>query len=170
MNKARGFTLVELMLVVAIVGVLAALAVPSAQGQLQRQRVSDEVQKVASGLTDIRNYARTRLRCVEVVVSEKQIVATPYEGDIAAPLAPCADPGAALTDEQIVVSVAEVSLGTFAGPGLDGDLWFDRRAATFDGHDDELLVDPVTLAITAPIGGPFSIRVFPATGTVRVVR
>lgn len=55
-NRARrGFSLIELMITVAIVGVLAAIAVPSFQGYLQRSRAVE-----ATGfLADIRQKQET---------------------------------------------------------------------------------------------------------------
>jgi len=41
MMKNKGFTLVELVIVVAIVGILAAIAIPAYQNDMQRSRRSD---------------------------------------------------------------------------------------------------------------------------------
>lgn len=49
MNAQKGFTLIELMIVVAIIGILAAIAIPAYQDYIARSQMS-EAMTLASGL------------------------------------------------------------------------------------------------------------------------
>ncbi|WP_305908253.1 pilin [Methylomarinum sp. Ch1-1] len=57
MNKAQqGFTLIELMIVVAIIGILAAIAIPAYQDYIARSQVSEGLSLSAGAKTTIAEY------------------------------------------------------------------------------------------------------------------
>ena len=60
MNKTRGFTLIELIIAVAIIGILSSLAVPSFQEMLTNMNLRSTAESVSQGLQLARSEAIKR--------------------------------------------------------------------------------------------------------------
>lgn len=56
MHKQQGFTLIELMIVVAIVGILAAIAIPAYQDYTVRAKVTEGLNAVAPAKQSVSEY------------------------------------------------------------------------------------------------------------------
>ena len=58
-NKSSGFTLIELMIVVAIIGILAAIALPAYQDYTKRSHVSEGLTLAGEAKTQLAEYFST---------------------------------------------------------------------------------------------------------------
>ncbi len=57
-SKSRGFTLIELMIVVAIIGIIAAIAIPSYQDYVARTQVSRAVGELSGYKTPVEEFVQ----------------------------------------------------------------------------------------------------------------
>lgn len=85
--KAKGFTLIELMIVVAIVGIFAAIALPSYNSYLARGKIveamnglSDYRVRMEQYFQDNRNYGVAGAACPVTVVATKNFTFTCVAG------------------------------------------------------------------------------------------
>ena len=65
MNKSlqKGFTLIELMIVVAIIGILAAVALPAYQDYTVRAKVSELILAGSAGRSTVSEHCAQKLSC-----------------------------------------------------------------------------------------------------------
>lgn len=71
MRTKHGFTLVELMVTIAVLGIVATMAAPSFSSMLAKQRLDGAAKNFANTLTDIRVQAMTRRVGMAVCPNQK---------------------------------------------------------------------------------------------------
>ena len=112
MKMQKGFTLIELMIVVAIIAILAAIALPAYQDYVVRGRVSE---------------AMVAASAAKVTVTENAATAQPFDRGYTPPAA-----SVNLTSATIDATNGQITLTTTAAAG-GGDLIFRPNPALVSG-------------------------------------
>jgi len=125
-HRVQGFTLVELMIVVAIIGILAAIAYPSYQGYVERVNRADmmtEMQQIASRIESNKiNYKRYDRIPLTAVLS-----------------------GTPATDGSVSFPSSGTGLYTvIVGTGTWGETDWATSTDTLGGRDWTIIATPVT--------------------------
>ncbi|HSN22264.1 MAG TPA: type IV pilin protein [Usitatibacter sp.] len=125
MKRNRGFTLIEIMVVVAIVAILAAIALPSYQSHLRKARranaesfLSDVASRQAQYLLDARGYALGGTAIADLSMAVPNDVSDFYTVTVT--------PAAATTPPSFTVTATPIG-GSVQEP--DGTLSIDNTGA-----------------------------------------
>ena len=113
MNAQKGFTLIELMIVVAIIGILAAIAIPQYQNYIAKSQVTRAVAETAALKTAVEaclNDGQTAPKACDLGFTGSNIISLSKPGVTTAKTAP----GAAVTNDAALGSEEKI-IATFAG-------------------------------------------------------
>lgn len=160
--RLRAVTLVEVMVVVAIVGVLAGLAGVSMSDVVSNARRTADAEAIDDLLRSARTIARQERRCVQVVMTSRQLTVTPIDHGRDVPPLDCS--GGRLLPER-------AQRQTFpTGVTLDGRSFvFDRSggALAVDGASADGAIDlVVTIVGTGRAPRTIQLRVLAGSGAV----
>lgn len=123
--RAAGFTLIELLIAIAIVGILAAIAIPSYQNHIRRGYIQEATSSLSSGRIAIEQY----------YLDNRTFVGATCPADTDRFAMTCALAAATYTITAtgsgsvsgFVYTVNERNVRSTAGPWGSGACWIDRQ-------------------------------------------
>ncbi len=160
-QKNTGFTLLEVMIVVAITGILAAIAVPSFQGMIETNRLKQAVESFQSDM----QFARTEAikQSVDIIVSRTTGNAGAWCYGLARKIpasktsCDCAETDTADADYCDIKIVSGTGFSTINMDSASGNSTFDFRRGTIGNNGVTFSTDNYAARV-----------VFSAVGRVRI--
>lgn len=155
------------MVVVAVIGVLAALAAPNITKRIERVRAEEEAARIQEGLITYRNAARTKRVCVEVriIFADHRLEPTVYQQGCSTVDGTTILPSVSLNTKRVTLSslIREVD-GAALTTAPNNKFYFTHSGSMLGPAKTE--VGPVLLSYLVG-GSGRTLRVFPATGIVK---
>ena len=118
MKKQQGFTLIELMIVVAIIGILAAIAIPAYQDYTIRAQVSEGLNLSGGAKTAVTEYFQDRGSLPDTNAEAGIAASGAIQGNYVSQVAVGSTGGAA---EGVIVVTYSSSSPQEANSAIDGD-------------------------------------------------